>query len=72
MTADRARSSVDDGIPSEIREMLVCPVCRGALIDVRPDGRASLACPACAIAYPIEDGIPVLLRERATQWQAEI
>lgn len=72
MTADRARSSVGDGIPSEIRETLVCPVCHGALIDVRRDGRASLACPVCAIAYPIEDGIPVLLRERATHWQAEI
>lgn len=72
MTADRARTTGDEGIPSEIRAMLVCPVCRQPLVDVRRDEGSWLACSTCAVAYPIEEGIPVLLRERATQWQAEI
>lgn len=59
-------------IPAAIRELLACPKCRGALSDgvlgdksARPDGSA-LICRACGLAYPVEEGIPVLLIERAT------
>jgi uncharacterized protein YbaR (Trm112 family) len=59
-------------IPSAIRELLACPKCRGPLVDgvlgeksAQPKAEA-LVCPVCALAYPIEEGIPVLLVERAT------
>lgn len=45
----------------ELREILVCPSCRGDLEDVP----AGLACPACALLYPVEDDIPSLIPEEA-------
>jgi uncharacterized protein YbaR (Trm112 family) len=40
---------------------LVCPVCHGALIL----GAQTVDCRACNRAYPIEDGLPILLAARA-------
>jgi uncharacterized protein len=40
---------------------LACPACRGNL-RANP---ANLVCGSCARAYPILDGIPVLIAERA-------
>jgi uncharacterized protein len=40
---------------------LACPVCFGSLRADSP----SLVCGACGRAYPIVDGIPVLIAERA-------
>lgn len=56
------------GIPSEVRSLLVCPTCRGDLQDAVQGGRALLVCAACQLAYPVEQGIPVLLRDRAIAW----
>ncbi|MEZ4319137.1 MAG: Trm112 family protein [Myxococcota bacterium] len=44
-----------------LRALLVCPVCKGDLDDV-PDG---LRCPADRLVYPIVDGVPWMLPERA-------
>lgn len=44
-------------------EILVCPACKGPL-DLRKD-RAELVCKACRLAYPIKDGIPVMLVDEA-------
>lgn len=52
-------------IPAEIRGLLACPRCGGALRDAGGLGSPSLVCDACALAYPVEEGIPVLLAERA-------
>jgi uncharacterized protein YbaR (Trm112 family) len=42
---------------------LACPVCHGALrID-----EADVVCAACGRVYPVVDGIPVLIVERAGQ-----
>jgi uncharacterized protein len=46
--------------PAVIRQ-LACPACRG---DLRLDA-SHLVCAACRRAYPIVDGIPVLIVERA-------
>jgi uncharacterized protein YbaR (Trm112 family) len=43
-------------------ERLVCPVCRQNLRA----GEASVVCTGCLRRYPIVDGIPVLLAERAS------
>lgn len=53
-------------------ELLVCPVCKGPLEllrdeDARP---AELACPADRLAFPIRDGIPVMLETEARNLDA--
>lgn len=48
-------------------EMLVCPVCKGPL-QLRRDETArpvELLCQADRVAYPIRDGIPVMLDSEA-------
>jgi uncharacterized protein YbaR (Trm112 family) len=47
----------------KILDILVCPVCKGPLILQRE--RAELVCSPCRLAYPIRDGIPVMLPEEA-------
>jgi LSD1 subclass zinc finger protein len=47
----------------KLLEILVCPVCKSPLTYHR-DAR-ELICPACRIAYPIRDDIPVMLPEEA-------
>lgn len=44
-------------------ELLVCPVCKGPL--QRGDEGQSLVCPADRLAFPIRDGIPVMLENEA-------
>ncbi len=46
-------------------EILVCPLCKGPLTYARAD--QELVCAADKLAYPIRDGIPVLLLEEARQ-----
>jgi uncharacterized protein YbaR (Trm112 family) len=51
-------------ISPELLEILRCPRCRGRLA-LAPDGGA-LRCAACALAYPVCDGIPVMIVDEAT------
>ena len=44
-------------------DILVCPICKG-LLDYRRDSK-ELVCRADALAYPIRDGIPVMLESEA-------
>ena len=48
---------------NKLLEILVCPVCKSGL-TYRKDPQ-ELLCPACRIAYPITDDIPVMLPEDA-------
>ncbi|MFH1467498.1 MAG: Trm112 family protein [Pseudomonadota bacterium] len=48
-------------IDPEIRALLVCPACRGAL----QDHPAGLRCQACALLYPVVEDIPWLIPEEA-------
>ena len=52
-------------LPADVRAILACPRCGGALRDVTQGGAAGLLCETCAVVYPVEEGIPVLLAERA-------
>ena len=47
--------------------LLVCPVCKGPLELLRDEAQrpAELACPADRLAFPIRDGIPVMLESEA-------
>jgi len=49
-------------LPLEFLQLLACPICEGDLIQAE-DG-SSLHCKSCRRAYPIVDGIPVLLPEQ--------
>jgi uncharacterized protein len=58
-TAMRSRPALEFN-PAQAAQ-LACPACGGDL-HAHP---ASLVCSACGRAYPILDGIPVLIAERA-------
>ena len=54
-------------VDPELLEILVCPKCKGDLeVRLGEDGaEAFLDCTACALAYPVDDGIPVMLVDEA-------
>ena len=44
-------------------EILACPLCKG---DVKQQKeRSELICRPCGLAYPVRDGIPVMLENEA-------
>ena len=51
----------------DLMDLLCCPVCKGTLaLEVAKESKTeilvgTLACGACSVDYPIEDGIPNLL-----------
>ena len=48
-----------------LREILRCPRCHGELTDATgPDG-PELHCATDSLGFPVEDGVPVLLVDRA-------
>ena len=51
-------------VPPQLLELLVCPRCKGELAYDEPQQR--LTCPACRIAYPVREGIPIMLVDEAT------
>lgn len=48
---------------SKLLEILVCPVCKGALLYRKP--QQELLCKPCRLGYPIRDDIPIMLEEDA-------
>ncbi len=51
-------------IDARLLAILVCPACHGS-VRAGALGR-SLECEGCGRAYPVRDGIPILLVEEAT------
>lgn len=50
-------------LDKRLLDVLVCPVTKGPLAyDARSD---ELLCRASGLAYPVRDGVPVLLEEQA-------
>jgi uncharacterized protein YbaR (Trm112 family) len=49
----------------KLLEILVCPLCKGPLVYRKAEGE--LVCKADKLAYPIRDGIPVMLESEARQ-----
>ncbi len=49
------------GIDPKILEVLACPECHAPLEEIHSE----LLCAKCPLAYPIRDGIPVLLIDQA-------
>ncbi|BDM63968.1 UPF0434 protein [Shewanella sp. NFH-SH190041] len=53
----------------KLLDIVACPVCKGKL-EYQKDAH-QLICKADKVAYPIEDGIPVLLANRAQDYQPD-
>ena len=48
---------------NRLLDILACPLCKGPLVHHRTE--AVLVCRADRLAFPIRDGIPVMLEEEA-------
>ena len=55
-------------IDAKLLEILVCPVTKASLTYRRDEDE--LWCRASGLAYPVRDGIPVMLEEEARQLSA--
>ncbi|MBW4046497.1 MAG: Trm112 family protein [Proteobacteria bacterium] len=53
---------------SRLLDLLVCPICKGPLDYER--AAQELVCPRDRVAFPIRDGIPVMLVEQARDMDA--
>ncbi len=54
-------------LDSEFLEILACPKCKGGLALTADE--TELRCPACRLAFRIDDGIPILLLDEATAYE---
>ncbi|MCP5180678.1 MAG: Trm112 family protein [Pseudomonadales bacterium] len=59
----------DAPLDSRLLEVLVCPVTKAPLFYRRE--RNELWCRQSELAYPIQDGIPVMVEDEARQLTAE-
>lgn len=48
---------------AKLIEILVCPICKGKLTHDKQN--AELICAADKLAFPVKDGIPIMLEEQA-------
>ena len=52
---------------NRLLDILACPVCKGVLVYDKP--KQELLCRLDKLAFPIQDGIPVLLENEARRVQ---
>ena len=52
-------------IDPQLKEILICPACHGELVE--DEAQSKLRCQNCSLAYPVRDGIPVMLVEEASK-----
>jgi hypothetical protein len=69
LDCDAVITSVHAMLDAKLLEILVCPVTKASL-TYKAD-RDELWCRASGLAYPIRDGIPIMLEEQARQLSAE-
>lgn len=50
-------------------DILACPICRGKLDYIKD--KQKLICRFDRLAYPIRDGVPIMLEEQATKLALE-
>ena len=60
-------------VDPKLLEILVCPLCKGKLAYKRDARKEAdeLVCKADRLAYPVKDGIPVMLEEEARKLPAD-
>ena len=56
-------------VDPRLLDILVCPLCKGKLVYSKIAGE--LVCKADRLAYPVKDGIPVMLEEEARKLPAD-
>jgi uncharacterized protein YbaR (Trm112 family) len=61
MTAEASGVRQTPAFNSEILDQLACPACFGSL----QLAESAVVCAGCGRIYPVIDGIPVLIAERA-------
>jgi len=59
---------VSSAIDPRLLEILVCPLCKGPLVYRKEAGE--LVCKPDRLAFPIKDGIPVMLEDDARKLDA--
>jgi len=67
-TVSWARLAESAKLPSmdtKLLDILACPVCKGPLQYAK--SQQLLVCRADRLAYPVRDGIPVMLEDEATR-----
>jgi hypothetical protein len=52
-------------------ELLVCPICKGPLRNSGAGSSLELICRPDRLAYPVRDGIPLMLPEEARALNAD-
>jgi len=57
------REHLTMGLSGELLAILACPACKGPV--THDDDRQEILCQACRLAYPVRDGIPVMLIDEA-------
>ena len=60
---------MSSAIDPRLLEILVCPLCKGPLVYRRAEGE--LVCKPDRLAYPVKDGIPVMLEDDARKLDAD-
>ena len=56
-------------VDPKLLEILVCPLCKGPLAYLRD--AVELVCKGDRLAYPVRDGIPVMLEDEARRLAAD-
>jgi len=54
---------------NKLLDILACPACKSSLVYRKQS--QELICPACRLAYPVRDEIPVMLTEEARELAAD-
>jgi len=52
-------------VDAKLMEILVCPKCKGKIVETKTADGEGLRCDACKLVYPVKDDIPVLLIDEA-------
>lgn len=58
---------------TRLMELLVCPLCKGPLklLPATDTAGRRLGCGADRLAFPIRDGLPILLEDQAQPWDRD-
>lgn len=54
---------------AKLLDILVCPICKGPLVYVKP--RQELVCKPDRLAFPVRDGIPIMIEDEARKLAPE-
>ncbi len=59
-------------IDPRLLALLVCPVCKGPLKPLhQANALSALACKPDRLAFPVRDGMPVMLESEALAWDPD-